>query len=132
MIYLHNGKELFEEVVYATANANEIGLHIAITEKDYYVTIILRELSKRAPECTFIDKVFAICDYYLEDDLKFHSRHIFDIYMLLSRMNFNDEFVQLIKEVREHRRQTGRCQSSASHVNIQSLLLQIVEKEYMK
>ena len=263
-MYLHNDKELFKEVVYATAN--EVSLPTAIIEKDYYVTMILRELSKRAPECvfkggtslskchhiidrfsedidiafsddlgrgarrrfkenvvikiseelempipdvdniwskadyqcyilnyfpiesyvsesmfpgvkmevvlmskafptervmvdsyiyqflmkenmdiieeyglkpfemnvqslerTFIDKVFAICDYYLEDDIKFHSRHIFDIYMLLSKMNFNDEFIQLIKEVREHRRQTGRCPSSASDVNIPSLLLQIVE-----
>ena len=264
MMYLHNDKELFKEVVYATAN--EISLPIAIIEKDYYVTMILRELSKRAPECvfkggtslskchhiidrfsediditfsndlgrgarrrfkenvvikiseelempipdvdviwskadyqcyifkyfpidgyvsesmfpgvkmevvlmskafptekilvdsyiyqflmkdnmdiveeyglkpfemnvqslerTFIDKVFAICDYYLEDDIKFHSRHIFDIYMLLPKMNFNDEFEQLIKEVREHRRQIGRCPSSASDVNIRSLLVQIVE-----
>lgn len=263
-MYLHNDKELFKEVVYATAN--EISLPIAIIEKDYYVTMILRELSKRAPECvfkggtslskchhiidrfsediditfsndlgrgarrrfkenvvikiseelempipdvdviwskadyqcyifkyfpidgyvsesmfpgvkmevvlmskafptekilvdsyiyqflmkdnmdiveeyglkpfemnvqslerTFIDKVFAICDYYLEDDIKFHSRHIFDIYMLLPKMNFNDEFEQLIKEVREHRRQIGRCPSSASDVNIRSLLVQIVE-----
>ena len=263
-MYLHNDKELFKEVVYATAN--EISLPIAIIEKDYYVTMILRELSKRAPECvfkggtslskchhiidrfsediditfsndlgrgarrrfkenvvikiseelempipdvdviwskadyqcyifkyfpidgyvsesmfpgvkmevvlmskafptekilvdsyiyqflmkdnmdiveeyglkpfemnvqslerTFIDKVFAICDYYLEDDIKFHSRHIFDIYMLLQKMNFNDEFEQLIKEVREHRRQIGRCPSSASDVNVRSLLVQIVE-----
>ena len=263
-MYLHNDKELFKEVVYATAN--EISLPIAIIEKDYYVTMILRELSKRAPECvfkggtslskchhiidrfsediditfsndlgrgarrrfkenvvikiseelempipdvdviwskadyqcyifkyfpidgyvsesmfpgvkmevvlmskafptekilvdsyiyqflmkdnmdiveeyglkpfelnvqslerTFIDKVFAICDYYLEDDIKFHSRHIFDIYMLLPKMNFNDEFEQLIKEVREHRRQIGRCPSSASDVNVRSLLVQIVE-----
>lgn len=263
-MYLYNDKELFKEVVYATAN--EISLPIAIIEKDYYVTMILRELSKRAPECvfkggtslskchhiidrfsediditfsndlgrgarrrfkenvvikiseelempipdvdviwskadyqcyifkyfpidgyvsesmfpgvkmevvlmskafptekilvdsyiyqflmkdnmdiveeyglkpfemnvqslerTFIDKVFAICDYYLEDDIKFHSRHIFDIYMLLPKMNFNDEFEQLIKEVREHRRQIGRCPSSASDVNVRSLLVQIVE-----
>ena len=48
---LHNDKELFEEVVSATAN--EIGLPIAIIEKDYYVTMILRELSKRASECVF-------------------------------------------------------------------------------
>ena len=85
------------------------------------------EMNVQSLERTFIDKVFAICDYYLEDDIKFHSRHIFDIYMLLPKMNFNDEFEQLIKEVREHRRQIGRCPSSASDVNIRSLLVQIVE-----
>ena len=85
------------------------------------------EMNVQSLERTFIDKVFAICDYYLEDDIKFHSRHIFDIYMLLPKMNFNDEFEQLIKEVREHRRQIGRCPSSASDVNVRSLLVQIVE-----
>ena len=50
-MYLHNDKQLFEEVVSATAN--EIRLPIAIIEKDYYVTMILKELSKRAPECVF-------------------------------------------------------------------------------
>ena len=47
--------------------------------------------------------------------------------MLLPKMNFNEEFVQLIKEVREHRQQMGRCPSSASDVNIPLLLLQIVK-----
>ena len=42
-MYLHNDKQLFEEVVSATAN--EIRLPIAIIEKDYYVTMILKELS---------------------------------------------------------------------------------------
>lgn len=263
-MFLHNDKELFEEVVSATAN--EIELPIAIIEKDYYVTMILRELTKRAPECvfkggtslskchhvidrfsedidiafsdnlgrgarrqfkenvvvkiseelgmpipdldniwskadyqcyilnyrpidgyvpasmfpgvkmevvlsskafptekaivdsyiyqflmkenmdiveeyqlepfemnvqslerTFIDKIFALCDYYMDDDLKLHSRHIFDIYMLLPKMNFDDEFIELIKEVREHRQEMGRCPSAAADVSISSLLSQIIE-----
>ncbi len=63
------------------------------------------------------------------DDLKMHSRHIFDIYMLLPKIRFNDEFIQLIKEVREHRRQMGRCPSSAPNVSIPLLLSQIVENK---
>ena len=42
MMYLHNDKELFEEIVFATAN--EVRLPIAIIEKDYYVTMILRDI----------------------------------------------------------------------------------------
>ena len=59
--------------------------------------------------------------------MKLHSRHIFDIYMLLPKMDFNDGFSKLIKEVREHRQQTGRSPSSASDVSIPSLLSQIIE-----
>ncbi|MCQ2549787.1 MAG: nucleotidyl transferase AbiEii/AbiGii toxin family protein, partial [Lachnospiraceae bacterium] len=79
-------------------------------------------------ERTFIDKVFALCDYYMENDLKLHSRHIFDIYMLLPKMNFDNEFASLIEEVREHRQKMGRCPSAASKVSIPSLLTQIIEK----
>ena len=42
-------------------------------------------------------------------------------------MTFNDEFGKLIKEVREHRQQMGRCPSSAPDVSIPSLLSQIIE-----
>ena len=31
---------------------------------------------------TLIDKVFAICDYYLNNNVTKHSRHIYDIYKL--------------------------------------------------
>ena len=78
-------------------------------------------------ERTFIDKIFALCDYYMDDDLKLHSRHIFDIYMLMPKMNFDDEFVELIKEVREHRQEMERCSSAAPDVSIPSLLSQIIE-----
>jgi predicted nucleotidyltransferase component of viral defense system len=87
------------------------------------------EMNVQSLERTFIDKVFALCDYYMDDDLKLHSRHIFDIYMLLPKMNFNEEFVQLIKDVREHRRQMGRCPSSAPDVSIPYLLSQIIENK---
>ena len=263
-MYLHNDKQLFEEVVSATAN--ETRFPVAIIEKDYYVTMVLKELSKKAPECvfkggtslskcyhvidrfsedidiafpdemgrgarkqfkenvviklseelgmpipdldgiwskadyqsyilnyspidgyvpesifpgvklevvlssrafptekaavdsyiyqfllkenadiikeyglepfkmnvqslerTFIDKIFALCDYYIDNDVKLHSRHIFDIYMLLPRMVFDEKFSKLIKEVREHRQQMGRCPSAAPNVSIPSMLLQIIE-----
>lgn len=31
---------------------------------------------------TLVDKVFAICDYYLQGNVKKHSRHLYDIYKL--------------------------------------------------
>jgi hypothetical protein len=85
------------------------------------------EMNVQSLERTFIDKVFALCDYYMDDDLKLHSRHIFDIYMLLPKMDFNDEFSKLIKEVREHRQQMGRCPSAAPDVIITALLSQIIK-----
>lgn len=86
------------------------------------------EMNVQSLERTFIDKVFALCDYYMENNLKLHSRHIFDIYMLLPRMNFNDGFKELIKEVRQHRQMMGGCPSSEPDVNISEILIDIVEK----
>ena len=85
------------------------------------------EMNVQSLDRTFIDKVFALCDYYMENDLKLHSRHIFDIYMLLPKMTFDDRFVELIKEVRAHRQMMGRCPSSAPEINIPHMIKEIIE-----
>lgn len=54
-------------------------------------------------ERTYIDKVFALCDYYLQGKPKHYSRHLYDIYKLAPLIEFNDEFAVLVREVREHR-----------------------------
>jgi len=33
-------------------------------------------------ERTFVNKLFAICDYYLKDDYNRKSRHIYDVHMM--------------------------------------------------
>lgn len=47
-MYLHNNKDLFEEVINETNFLT--GIAGSIIEKDYYVTMILKQLSKLAPE----------------------------------------------------------------------------------
>lgn len=69
-MYLHNDQELFTEIISATAN--EMQLPVAIIEKDYYVTMILKELSKRAPKCVFkggtsLSKCYHVIDRFSED-----------------------------------------------------------------
>ena len=41
-------------------------------------------------ERTYIDKVFALCDYYLQGKSKRYSRHLYDIYKLTPLIEFND------------------------------------------
>ena len=41
------------------------------------------EMKVQGLDRTLADKVFAICDYYMQDRVKKHSRHIYDIYKLL-------------------------------------------------
>ena len=44
----------------------------------------LFEMKVQDIDRTLADKVFAICDYYMQKRVKKHSRHIYDIYKLLS------------------------------------------------
>ena len=77
---------------------------------------------------TLADKVFAICDYYLERKTKRHSRHIYDIYMLLPHVPQDDGFRQLIQQVREQRSHMSICPSAKPGVDIPALLREIIEK----
>ena len=81
---------------------------------------------------TLIDKVFAICDYYLQGKTKRYSRHIYDIYMLLTKVGLNEELKVLVKQVRKMRSQRSTCPSAAQGVDIPSLLREIIEKEFYK
>lgn len=47
-------------------------------------------------ERTLADKVFALCDYYLERKIQRHSRHIYDIYMLLPLVPQTDDFKKFV------------------------------------
>ena len=72
---LHNDKELFREVV--TSTSEKLGLIVPIVEKDYYVTMILKELSEKCPTCVFkggtsLSKCHHVIDRFSEDiDISF-------------------------------------------------------------
>lgn len=83
-------------------------------------------------ERTLADKVFAICDYYLQGKTKRYSRHIYDIHMLLSVVELNDEFKSLVKQVRKVRTEMSVCPSAVQGVDIPKLLKEIIEKEVYK
>lgn len=80
---------------------------------------------------TLADKIFAICDYYLQGKVQKHSRHIYDIYKLLPLVPQDEAFKNLVHEVRCIRAQSPVCPSSLPNVNIPQLLEEIiVEKAY--
>lgn len=81
---------------------------------------------------TLIDKLFALCDYYLEGKTKRHSRHIYDIYMLLPHIEMNSNLKQLVSEVRNMRAEMSVCPSAQNGVHIPSLLKEIINREIYK
>lgn len=81
---------------------------------------------------TLIDKVFALCDYYLQGKTKRYSRHIYDIYMLLPKVKQNEDFKKLVHQVRELRAKMSICPSALKGINIPDLLSEIIDKEVYK
>lgn len=78
-------------------------------------------------ERTLVDKVFALCDYMLLDDMKKHSRHIYDIYQLLGRVELNDDFRALVHRVREDRKYHSLCISAQDNADVPALLKRVIE-----
>lgn len=83
-------------------------------------------------ERTFVDKVFAICDYYLRKDALKNSRHLYDIYKIIPNIELDKELGELIKSVREDRKKVKRCVSSLDGIQIPKLLDEIIETEFYK
>ena len=84
-------------------------------------------------ERTFIDKVFALCDYYIKNDLDKHSRHIYDLYMLFPKIKFNTSFKQLVKDVRtERKKMPVMCPSAEDGIDVNEKLREIISAEVYK
>ena len=83
-------------------------------------------------ERTFIDKVFALADYYLDGRVEMHSRHIYDLYKLYPKISFDEPFTKLVVEVREIRKSHVTCLSAQDGVNLPELLKKIVGKDFYK
>ncbi len=81
---------------------------------------------------TFVDKVFAICDYMLDSKTERQSRHIYDLSRLLTLVDLDDNLKTLIKEVREERKSGAKCYSAQDGVSIALLLQKMIDTEFFK
>jgi len=90
------------------------------------------EMKVQGIDRTLVDKVFAICDYYMQNRVKKHSRHIYDIYKLIQIVPLTDEFKELVKEVRSVRAKTNICPSAKPEVNVPEMLNFLVENKIYK
>ena len=76
---------------------------------------------------TFIDKLFAICDYYLSNNINEHSRHLYDLHKIYPLIKFNDDFYNLFDKVKEDRSKRSVCLSAISDKSISTLLDEIIK-----
>ena len=87
------------------------------------------EITTQSIERTLIDKVFALCDYYLSDKVDRHSRHLYDIYKIMEYTTPDESLSGLVQEVRSLRESLPVCPSAKTGVCINDVLAEIVDKE---
>lgn len=83
-------------------------------------------------ERTFVDKLYALGDYYLSNAIAEHSRHIYDIYKLSEIVALDDSLRVLAKEVYMEREPHVQCRSAKQDIDMNILLQEIVDKEIYK
>ena len=81
------------------------------------------EMSVQCINRTLADKIFAVCDYYLQGKAQRNSRHLYDIFKLLNYVEIDEEFVELMMKVREHRKTVGEKIASVANENVDILQL---------
>ena len=61
------------------------------------------KMKTQALSRTIIDKIFAVCDYYMVGRATRNSRHLYDIFKLKNYISIDDDFKRLFADVRKHR-----------------------------
>lgn len=81
---------------------------------------------------TFIDKLFAICDYYLSNRTNNHSRHIYDLHRISKTIKYDNDFMGIFLLVRDERKESEICFSANSDQKLSSLIDEIITKNIYK
>ena len=98
-----------------------VNLPVALSQAEMFVQSVER---------TFIDKVFAVCDYKLQNMQNRDSRHLYDVAKLIDHVEFNEDFKRLVKDVRKDRSKLKNNLSAQPQYNIPDLLKEIIDSHF--
>lgn len=87
------------------------------------------EVNVQVAERTFIDKLYALGDYYLSGAIEEHSRHVYDLYKLSEIVLLDDDLRLLAKNVYEERVSHVQCHSAKPGIDMNDLLQEIIDKK---
>ena len=90
------------------------------------------EIRVQTLERTLIDKVFALCDYVIGERILRHSRHVYDLSRLLTRVNLDEKLKELVKDVRADRKPHALCYSAQDGFNVPKMLRKIIDEKIYK
>ncbi|MBQ9041305.1 MAG: nucleotidyl transferase AbiEii/AbiGii toxin family protein [Eggerthellaceae bacterium] len=91
------------------------------------------EVNANSMERTLCDKAFALCDYYLAgEELRRHSRHIYDLRKLQAHVSFDEGLAALFAAVRKQRHGNPRCLSAEPGVDLAGVLRELADGDVYK
>lgn len=79
---------------------------------------------------TFVDKVFAVCDYRIQNMQDRDSRHLYDICKLAGQLKLDEEMDALVDKVREDRMLSQNNPSAQPNYIIPEMLEEIIESKF--
>ncbi len=87
-------------------------------------------MSVQSVERTFVDKVFAVCDYKIQNMQDRDSRHLYDICKLLGMIKLDQDLDELIDNVRDDRMHSKNNPSAQLEYNIPEILKEIINSRF--
>ena len=87
-------------------------------------------MSVQSLERTFIDKVFAVCDYILQNMEDRDSRHLYDIAKMMPHIDVNNELNSLFQKVRLERATSKNNPSAQPEHDIKAILQNIIDTRF--
>lgn len=120
--------EIKEADTYIYRYLKKINKYGIIKEFDLYPF----EVKVQSLTRTFIDKIFALGDYYLTKNQQRTSRHIYDLHKLLPEISFDEDFYNLFNEVKNIRSQDIACPSAKPENDIKEIIGKIIEDNYFE
>lgn len=118
-------KQQIKSFVGEFCEQNAINLPVQFDAKNIYMNV-------QSIERTFIDKVFAVCDYRIQNMQARDSRHLYDICKLLSQVELNETLDKLIDDVREDRMLSKNHPSAQLIYNIPQMLKEIIDSRFFE
>jgi predicted nucleotidyltransferase component of viral defense system len=83
-------------------------------------------------ERTFVDKIFAICDYHINEKTDAQSRHLYDLHKILPQMTLDEGLKDFVEEIRKAREGKRDCPSAEKDRSLPNMLERIVTENTYK
>jgi predicted nucleotidyltransferase component of viral defense system len=86
----------------------------------------------QALERTFVDKIFAVCDYYMTERINGQSRHLYDLHKILPHMTLNGDLKDFVEEIRKVREGKRDCLSASKDVYLPKMIETVMASDAYK